>query len=261
MTEKFHLYNGTVELCYDPQRHLYTVGGIPIEGVTSVVSVIDKSAPLMQWAVNEAIDYLRERIKPGLPLDEIQLKEALYGASIQHKVFKRKAGDLGTLIHGWIESYIKGEKPPMPINEAMKNGVNAFLSWMEKNEVKFLSSERKIYSRKYKFAGTLDAEGTIGGKSAIIDFKTSNAIYDEMRYQVAAYQCAREEEEGKRYDERWIIRFSKKLDDAGLAEFEAARLDNYEEDLKAFLGALVLYRRQKQLRGMFAPLRTKIESE
>ena len=241
--ENYKLYNGKVILKFDDKNHIYSVNGKTIDGVTSVIQIIDKSGPLMYWAVNQAIDYLKNNLKPGKALDEIEIGELLEEASKQHRISKNRAANIGELTHKYIEGAMKGEKPKMPVNKQIRNGIKAFAKWAKENKFKPKLVERKVYSKRFGYAGTLDSEGLINNKLAIVDIKTSNRIYDEMRYQVAAYQNAREEETGKKYAERWIIRLGKED-----GEFEANKLDNYEKDFKGFLAALVLYRRRKELK-------------
>jgi len=243
MVEKYLLYDGKVELSFDSDKHIYQVNGKIVDGVTSIIQIVDKSGPLMYWAVGQAMDYLRNNLKPGKALDEIEIREILEEASKQHRLSKTRAGNVGDLTHEYIEKAMKGEKPKMPVNKQIRNGIKAFVKWAKENNFKPKLVEKKVYSKRFRYAGTMDIEGLVNGKLAIIDIKTSNRIYDEMRYQVVAYQNAREEETGKKYEERWIIRLGKED-----GEFEAVRLDDYEKDFKAFLAALILYRRKKALK-------------
>lgn len=246
---EYKLYNGEVILkFYGFPKHLYTVNEKPVDGVTNVTNIVDKSRPLMNWAVKKSLKYIEGSLCPGKALDEVEISTLLGEAERQPYTSKSNAANLGTMIHNWIEKYIKGQKPDKPINASMLNAINAFLHWQKENKIKFIDSEKKIYSRKYNYAGTLDAEADINGKKSVIDFKTSKGIYSEMRYQVAAYQAAREEETGEKYGERYIVRFGKTLNSKGEVDLEVAKLDEYERDLDGFLGALKLYRREKELK-------------
>jgi len=239
--EEYPLYNGEIVLKFDPVKHQYFVDGVLIDGCTGVLSVLNKPA-LIPWAVNMCVDYISKSIKPGVAIDEIAIKTMLDEAKRAHNVKRDAAGDIGTLVHNYCEQYIKGQNPSLPVNEQIRNGALAFLDWAKTHDVKFVEAERKIYSRRYRYAGTLDAEGLVDGKLAIIDFKTSSGFYDEMRFQVAAYEAARREESGNSYT-RWIARFDKKT-----GEFEAKEFDDLEKDFAAFLGCLEAYKRLKELK-------------
>jgi len=253
--ESYKIYGGAVELDFDDKRHRYYVTdrdmGLDNEwvpGCTSITGVINKPA-LMGWAVKMAGEHIRENLKPGVALDEVQISQLITDAKRAHRQKKESAADLGTMIHAWIEQYIKAEmnikgfkKPEDPTNEKMQSAVLAFFDWRNKHKVTFTHSEQKVYSRMAQVAGTIDAVGTIDGKLAIIDFKTSNGIWPEMTLQVSFYQQAWEEMTGKKVDTRWIVRFGKED-----GEFEAVELTDHVEDAKAFMGAAILYKRLRVL--------------
>ena len=245
MIEKHQLYDKKITLEFDPVKHIYSINGKTIYGCTSIVGVINKPA-LMYWAVNQAIDNLAGILKPGVSYDEVQIKNMLEEAKKRHTKTKEAAADIGAMIHDWISKFLKAgmEKKPLPklpVNPEMKTAIQGFLKWAKENKVKFIHSERKIYSKKHGYAGTLDAEAKVNGKLAIIDFKTSNAFYPEYFLQTVAYQQAREEEEGKKYDGAYIIRFSKNKDN-GQPLFEVKRSDNFEGCLRTFLACLQIYK-------------------
>lgn len=239
--ESFPLYNGEIILQFDPVKHQYFVGEQQIDGCTGILGVLNKPA-LLPWGVNMAVGYMADNLKPGVAYDELEIKALLAAAKKAHTIKRDSAADVGTLIHQWCEDHIKGKNPPMPVNEQLKQGVQAFLDWVYKHGVDFTLSERKIFSRRYRYAGTLDAEGYVDNKLAIIDFKTGAAIYHEARLQTASYTAARCEEEGKQYT-RWIIRLGK--DDG---EFEAKEYGDLDKDFRGFLGAFEAYKRLKELR-------------
>ncbi len=117
-----------------------------------------------------------------------------------------------------------------------------FLKFQKEHKFKWVESERYIFSKKHKYAGILDSIAKEGNKLILVDFKSSNGIYDSMRFQVSGYKIAWEEETGKKIDERMILRFGKND-----GEFEIKRLDNDAKDKKAFLNCLNLKKRLKEL--------------
>ena len=243
MLKKVQLYNGEVVITFDDERHkFWRDDGSPILSVTAATEVIDKSRTLIGWAVNEMANYLIKNFS----LDQIKTEQEKISmillAKNSYREASQKAKDVGSEIHSWINKWIRGEKPTMPEDPLVLNGVNAFLRWIDEREVELLETEKVIYSKKYDYAGFLDAEAKIGNKLCIIDFKSSKGIYDEMRCQIAAYQQAREEESKKKYDSRWIVKLGKVN-----GEFEARELDEQEKDLQAFLGALNLKKRLLEL--------------
>lgn len=248
--QTYTLYRNTkhpILLSFDENRHLYFVDNEPIIGVTTITGVADKSGPLMYWAVRKVtIPYIQEKIKPNTKYDELELNAVFKEAERQYTMHKERAADAGLLMHSWAEDFIRGKKPKKPKNKQLLNAVNAFLDWIKEHKVKFLLSEQKVFSRKYRYAGTYDAVGTIDGKLSMIDFKTNKSgIYDEYRMQVAAYLSAYAEETGVRADSAWIVRFDKET-----AEFETKciPIEEHEKDFKAFLGAKDLKQRLLELK-------------
>ncbi len=238
MLKEYSLYDKKITIRFDDGRHVfYGPNGEYLTSVTGVTGVIDKSGPLMYWAVNLARDYLLEKIQSG-QIVEMDIIEA----SKQHRAFKKKAADMGTQIHQWCSDWILGKKPKMPEEEKVVNGITAFLKFQKEHKFKWIDSERIVYSKKYGYAGILDAVAKKGKELVLVDFKSSNGIYDEMRFQVSGYQIAYEEETGKKFDKRIIVRFGKET-----GEFEVKELDNDEADKKAFLACLALKNRLKEL--------------
>jgi len=238
MLREIKLYGGKEIVKFDDERHFFYDGrGNSILSVTGVTSVIDKSGALMGWAVNQMADYL-------LNSEEKEItQEIIDKAKKEYRRVKKEAADIGTLIHGWISEWIKGKEPEMPENEKAVNGITAFLKFQKEHQLRWIESERVIYSKKHGYAGILDAVGKEGKNLILVDFKSSNGIYDEMRFQVAGYQIAYEEEAGKEFDRRMIIRFGK---DSG--EFEVKELEDAEKDKRAFLACLALKRRLEELK-------------
>lgn len=237
------LYGGEVALDFDPERHIYRANGKKIDSVTGVLGIISKPA-LIPWAVKMAVEHIAERLKPGVPLDEVQIKDLLKAAKAAHIVKKEHAADVGTFVHEWIEQFVKGggTVQPMPLHPQVKNGVDAFLRWVSENRVEFHCSELKVCSREWEYAGTLDFEATVNGKRMLGDIKTSSGIYEEMFLQTSAYQIARQEEDPSLAYEGHIIVNCRK---DGTLDTRVSQ--DYEKNRVAFLCALGLHRRIREM--------------
>jgi hypothetical protein len=245
MEKIYSLYNGKIKLVFDEGKHTYKVNDEVVYGVTSITSVISKPG-LVYWAANVGAQRFTEFVKPGLVLDEVIIKQIADVIRSAHVESKNKSADIGTMIHEWLEQFLKAglEKKPlpkMPVNPEMRNAIEAFLAWTKQNKVKFLESERKVYSIKYKYAGTCDAVATVNGKPTIIDFKTGNSVYPEMFLQTVAYQKALEEETGKKFTHNLILRLYKEIPDEGIPPFEVIETTNHEENFEIFLAAKRIY--------------------
>lgn len=243
-TEKriIELYSGEVKIEFLPNSHSYRLDGKPLISVSSALSVLDKPA-LKQWAVNRACDLLLAKVQACEQITPDLIEAARY----EHRRFAKQEADLGSLVHLWAENFIRSEiegqpQPELPEDERYLNGVLAFLRWKKEYKIKFVSTERVVYSKKYNFVGMLDCEARVAGKLCVIDFKTSSGFWDEYRFQTAAYQCAAEEE-GSKYDaDRIIARFDKNT-----GEFETREFGDLKKDFSVFTFALGIKERQKEL--------------
>lgn len=255
LIERSTHYNGSVEIKFYPNSHRYQIEGRKnyLIGVTTATGMKDKSTPLMIWAGRLTKAYLEEVLKSkAIEAEDIET------AINQHNVKKEEAATSGTMVHDWAEAYIKGERPTVPEDEKVRNGVLAFLKWVQENDIKFISSERKVYSKKHEYVGTMDVEFTMGITDHKViypgDFKTSSAVYLPMTWQVAAYQEATTEEHGTVYGDMHIIRFQKedKIDKYGnvkavAGEFEVKSFPaaDHEERFRGFLACLEMKKQDK----------------
>jgi len=243
-TKQLSLYGGNVQMTFNNTGHRYTIGKNACVGVTTVLATLAKPA-LIPWAVNMTLESVKSHFLPGKKYDEVQISEMLAEAKMAHRKKKEGAADIGSMVHAWIESYIKGEKPEMPINPQMLHAVEGFLKWVKEKKVIFMESERVIYSKKYNFAGTVDFTCKIDGKKYVGDIKTSNAIYSEYLLQVSAYRYALQEEDEDIYDGMLIIRVPKTAEEVEVLEF-----NDYQENAKTFLYLLQVYNRLQILKNI-----------
>lgn len=240
-----NLYNNKIELIFDEKNHIYRVGDRIVPGTTTILGVINKPM-LMGWAVGQAMGFIENAIRPGQSYDEIQLKQIIEEAGKAHYKKSKTAADMGNIVHEWIAKHIAEENPTRPVNKSCLNAIDQFLKWEKEHNVRFLESEKVLYSIEQNYAGTMDFMAEVDGKVMIGDFKTSKAIYDEYWLQVAAYEQAyREEYPNQKIDGALIVRIGK---DASLEVQE--RDWDYELDKEAFNAALTLYRRLKTMKDL-----------
>jgi hypothetical protein len=235
------LYKGEVVINFDPETHRFShQNGDRIRSVTTFTGILDKSTYLIPWALKLAKEFIFSHIgKKGYVIEDI-VEEAMK----QHTIKRDIAGDIGTEIHKWIDLWIMGKKPKIPDDEKVRNGVVAFMNFQKEYKVKWIESERIIYSRKYDYAGILDGVGFIlPDKSLFLgDFK-SGRIYPEHFLQTAGYQIAYEEETKKEIKERMIMAFDKNTGD-----FQLSRRKENEKDKKAFIALITIKNRLDELK-------------
>ncbi len=238
------LYNKTIDVEFNDGNHSYKVNGERCKiSVTSVTGMMDKPA-LKFWSVKMMKEYLFSFFETvANKYSHESLLEAIEEGSKAHTKFKEKAADLGTQVHDWAEQYIlyelgiNKERPVVKkeYDERVKNGVLAFLQWVDEHKIKFIASEQLLYSKKYKYCGIADCIAKVDGKLTLVDFKTSNYMAIEYFAQVSAYAYADMEESGKGYYQSLILKFSKETGDF---EQKIRSKEEMKEDYKAFLGLL-----------------------
>lgn len=286
----YKFYDGTEELRFDLSIWTYfrvmPDGSLePQDGVTGTCHIIDKSQVLSAWAVKKAMEKLRRLLKDGgflgensAILLETVLDELIVSAKRADKEELERAGETGTRAHDWIEGYIKALLANnddrrlellanMPTDERAANACIAACQWMSDHDVHWIATERKVFSRKYGYAGTMDGLAVVSScknpkccpspfdqRLTLVDWKTSNYLYIEYLLQTAAYQRAFTEETGEVIEDRWIIRLGKED-----AEFDPWHMEGqqlFEEDFTAFKNALYLCRSVKILNSRISDIKT-----
>lgn len=246
------MYDGQIVLEFDSWKHTYRVvhkngRRFKVPSVTKITGIVDKSGPLIGWAINKTIEVIRGAVGPGVEYSETYLEEVFRQAKGRHRGVKEEAGAIGKEVHKWIEDFTRGKEPILPAEGTpVRGGVDSFVKWLSEHRVEFVERERACYSRKHRYSGTLDAVAFVDGGIALLDYKTSNGVYAEYFLQAAAYCLAYEEETGTRLEKAIILKLGK---DTG--EFSTYELD--ARDLKrargAFLSALNLWRQLEKFKG------------
>ena len=186
-----------------------------------------------------------------------------------------KSATEGTLVHNAIEAILKGEQPK--VDSLIAPTVNAFHDFAQFHEIKPLTGgiEKRIWSPKHRFAGTIDILAEINGVFGILDVKTSSGIWRDYGLQTSAYMGALQEDdawenlERKQVVTRWILRLdqqqvclkcgAKRRTKGGnekirdnhngcnhewsetRGEWEFKELPDFKNDYEAFLGAKRLW--------------------
>ena len=149
---------------------------------------------------------------PGIPaIVGIKAKPALYYYYGEAKSYKaaqeatERSAEEGTMIHEAVEGLLLGKNPEIP--PAIAPAVRSFQEFSEKNNIHVTSDlvERRIVNYDHRYAGTVDAIATIGGKLGVLDIKTSQAIYRDYNLQTSAYMDALKNQ-FQNLQTRWILK-------------------------------------------------------
>ncbi len=164
-----------------PRAGYFLEDGTRVPGVTTVLGRFKDSGGLIRWAYQQG--------KDGKELYEE----------------RDAAADIGTCVHGMVEQHINGKMaddcramaadilPKLDMLAKALSGFAAYLAWAENFKIEITHQEIQMVSEKYKFGGTPDGIGLIGGKRVLLDWKTSKKIYSDYLAQIAAYKLLWEE--------------------------------------------------------------------
>jgi len=189
----------------------YTINGIQVPGVTSILDLLDKGPAIIQWAVNNAVLYIDKHFLEYTSEEDFQ--ELLTMAKFKYRQMSKEALDIGSQVHDIISQYITARInnevfDPTQYNDyrdEVENGFLAFLDWEKNNIIEYIESEQPVCSLKYYYAGTLDCIARLkDNKIYVIDFKSSKSFYDGYAKQIASYRYARTEEKP---DNRFLCKF------------------------------------------------------
>ena len=236
MWKKYALENGIV-LSYHDDKHMYYVNDKKVESVTGICQRGVPKPQLINWLVNTPMNEVKrlinEKLDMGEQLDRAMLERIFATAKKKPDTFKDEGALVGSVVHGLIEDYLNNKKIPTQSDKAVVNCWNLFLDWWNKQEYKPVAIEKKIYSPKYKYAGTLDlVVKDKNNKLVLIDIKTSNHVTFDYFLQLNAYKSAYEEETAKKISSAFVVRLPKKD-----SNIEIKQIPLNKKLFNAFLGA------------------------
>ena len=194
---------GHVDLHYNDDDHSYYVDEKRVPGVTTITHLCDKPQ-LAYWLKTTPLKALHDKVEQCL-----------------EKIVQNKP-------------YIP------PTDEKVLSSLNHLMLWYKSQKVVVEVQEKKLYSKKYGYAGTLDLICTMNGKKTkyLLDLKTSNYITEDMMYQLHAYRQAYLEETGEKINKLGIIKAPKTSDKS----MEIMIVNYSPQYLKGFLGLLEQHR-------------------
>lgn len=117
----------------------------------------------------------------------------------ESELIKKEAGAKGSRTHKAVEVLIAGGE--IKHNEALTDGdgnfaelsvqeyenIISFRDWVKETKPEFIASEKTVFNKELKYAGTLDCIAKIDGVTYLIDFKTSANIYLSHEVQLSSY--------------------------------------------------------------------------
>jgi hypothetical protein len=164
----------------------YPIGDKELASVTTITGLVDKSDGLIPWAVNCAVDWIKQNANTISTIDDARTK---------WREVRDEAGDIGTQVHDALEAYLQaysaGEdyrlETTMAVGQLFDSAVSKL---MELGKFTVLATEQKVVNEDEWYAGRFDALLDVDGETWLIDFKTGGAFYPEWGMQLAAYARA-----------------------------------------------------------------------
>lgn len=239
----------TKEFVFDEKEHAYFLDGKPLLGCTTVLGVIAKPA-LVPWAAKMTVEYIEANCKKAKTQEGsgyFVTKDDLKAAKGAHNRKKEKAADDGTELHAMVEAFVKDaieNHNGQPMG-AFPAKIKCFVDWATKEDIRFLASEKRLYSEKLWVAGTCDLMFEKGGKRYVGDVKTYKKIWDRVPViQTAGYALMAEEMGEEKFDGYCIICLPKEREFD--EEEDILWSWDTEGDREAFISAVRLHKYLKQ---------------
>ena len=161
-----------------------------------------------------------------------------------YRKVRDKAADIGTVAHFMIECFLHNHEPDLSefssadIEKANVAFAN-FRRWWDKEGFSIIEPEVQLVSEEYLFGGTIDAPSRDrDGKVVLLDWKTSKAINNAHRVQLAGYeQLWNENRPDMPIERRAIVRIGKESPD----DFEVSEPSSIEAYWEIFKAKLFLH--------------------
>lgn len=168
-----------------PTQGYYNAAGDKLPGTTTIIGRFKESGGLVQWAYKSGREHER-MVAQGKEAPR-HLYDVVDAAALA-----------GNVAHDMIEAHILGKEFKPEVSDEIlskaTNSFNQFLEWREQSRIEIVATERAYVSERHQFGGTVDAIGRDGkGRIVLLDWKTSNAVYQDYLIQLAAYALLLEE--------------------------------------------------------------------
>jgi len=149
-------------LTFDEKEHRYEADGITVPSVTQILG-----------------EFIRVDIGAGWYVSTFT------GQMIKADVFEA-AGRMGTAIHDMIHYYLEDDLDVEALSPELMAVLVQFREWQDMFKPEIMHTEKRGYSEKYGFAGTMDLVCKIGRDIWIPDYKSG--AYNTAGPQLAAYE-------------------------------------------------------------------------
>lgn len=198
-----------------------------VPSVTAITGLINKPL-LIPWACKMMGNYIYDNTQDKESYNKMEINSLIRLGKRAYKDITEESTTTGTLTHEAIEGYLLfKKKPEIKKHPEIINPFKAFLKWKKTVELEVIDIERQVYfDGEFGYNGIADMICNLNGKRYILDLKTSNHIFDEYAYQLAAYRQTDEEN----IEGTMLVRLDKTTGDFEFKDFS----EDYERDRDIF---------------------------
>ena len=165
-------------------RRTYHWAGADFPSVTSVLGTAIAKPGLIPWAARVAAEAAAEAMAGGAVYDV-----AVAAGCRAPNAGRDAGGARGTDVHRVLH-HLALSLPLPTTGAAAEPYVESLMEWWGDHEPEPLVAEATVLSRTHRYAGTLDAIWSLGGRTVLVDAKTGSGRYPEESLQLAAYRNA-----------------------------------------------------------------------
>jgi hypothetical protein len=170
--------------------HSYKIDGRSAPGVTSIINKALPKSALMYWSARTVAEYVTDLDPAALDALRALGRDQMIEVLKKTPWSRRDAAALvGTEVHKLAERLLRGEE--IDVSPEFAGHIESAVKFLDTWKVVPVIAEAVVASRRWGYCGTLDAVVDLpDGRRAVIDYKTSKAIYPETGIQLAAYRYA-----------------------------------------------------------------------
>lgn len=205
--------------------YMHPDDGAPVPSVTEVLKAVG-------WGMDALIRWAE--------------KQGAKGESAEAS--RDRGADVGSCVHDQCECILTGEifdrdRYSTDVLLQSARAVTSFHDWVAATDLRVHATELGLVHPDLRYGGTLDVWADLDGRPAIIDLKTTKAVYPKHILQIAAYAKLVEWHYPAEIERGVIIR----LGGNGGIELVEVSGDQLEQAFWTFYAALELHRREGEI--------------
>jgi hypothetical protein len=164
-----------------------------------------------------------------------------------HTRASERALDIGSQAHKLVEWSMhkalgRAVGPEPKVREEALLAYLAWQDWLLAHRVEPVWIEQAVYHPTLGYAGTLDLVARVDGVLALVDIKTSKAVYAEYELQVAAYAHALAAMGHERVEVGYIVRLPKAVEPGADVAVEVHPVPDLDAPMRVFGSLLPVWK-------------------